>query len=198
MSDLTIVRPGDLVDHQTLVAASGQRVPLPDASRLVHLQFRRYSGCAFCNIHLRAYEVRHDEIAAAGIHEVVVFRSTAEQLERHHSDIPFTVILDPGGVLYRKFGVTSGVRSILDPRAAVKALPDLLRSLAREGVDLPGGPKSEGLLGFPADFLIGIDGRLLACDFGDHAAGGWMVDQLLAQMPRTVPHATHQVGKERP
>jgi hypothetical protein len=36
-----------------------------------------------------------------------------------------------------------------------------------------------GHLGQPADFLITLDGRLLACRYGAHANEQWSVDDLL-------------------
>jgi peroxiredoxin len=174
--------PGDVISRLLLTAAGGEEAQIPDAMRLVHLQFRRFAGCAFCNLHLRSFEARHDEIAAAGVREVVVFRSTAEQLQRDPGEVPYAIILDPDGRLYDRFGVGSGLRSVLDPRAALMALPNLVRSfLSGRRIGLPAeGGRVEGLLGFPADFLIGTDGRIIACDYGDHADDGWSVDELLA------------------
>ena len=37
-----------------------------------------------------------------------------------------------------------------------------------------------GHLGLPADFLIGSDGRVLACKRGTHANDQWSVDEVLA------------------
>jgi peroxiredoxin len=176
------IKPGGVIGGLLLTGAGGEEVRIPDATRLVHLQFRRFAGCAFCNIHLRSFEARHDEIAASGVREVVVFRSTAEQLQRDPGEVPYAIILDPEGRLYKGFGVGSGARAVLDPRAALMALPNLVRSLLsgrRVGLPAEGG-RVEGLLGFPADFLIGTDGLVVACNYGDHADDGWSVDELLA------------------
>jgi hypothetical protein len=59
---------------------NGEPAPVPDAGRLVHLQFRRYAGCPVCNLHLRSFAARHDELVVAGIREVVVFHSRAETM----------------------------------------------------------------------------------------------------------------------
>ena len=37
-----------------------------------------------------------------------------------------------------------------------------------------------GRLGLPGDFLIGSDGRVIACKYGEHADDQWSVDELLA------------------
>jgi hypothetical protein len=46
----TEIEVGDLVSERTLVTIQGEPVQLPDRDRLVHLQFRRYSGCPLCNV----------------------------------------------------------------------------------------------------------------------------------------------------
>lgn len=91
---------GSVIGNRKLAAAGGEKIQIPDVERLVHLQFRRFAGCAFCNVHLHSFERRHDEVTAAGVREVVVLRSTAELLRRHHGDVPYAVVLDPKGKLY--------------------------------------------------------------------------------------------------
>ena len=168
---------GSMIGKRTLAATGGEEVDIPNAKRLVHLQFRRFAGCPFCSVHLRSIVERHDQIVAAGIREVVVFRSTAAALRRHHADTPFAVIPDPKDKLYAEFGVGSGLRALLDPRALLVALPNVIRVLPK----LPGIPPwGKGVLGLPADFLIATDGRVLACQYGTHADDQWSVDELLA------------------
>lgn len=171
------IRSGEVVGTRTLPTVAGGQFRVPDARRLVHLQFRRFAGCPFCSVHLRALTRRHDEVVAAGVREAVVFRSTAAELERHHGDAPFAVIPDPEARLYTEFGVGSGLGALLNPRALLMALPYVARVLPR----LPGMPPSaRSALGLPADFLIAPDGRVLACKYGAHADDQWSVDELLA------------------
>lgn len=96
-------------------AYGGGSVSVPDPERLVHLQFRRFAGCPVCHLHLRSVVRRHAEIEAAGIREVVLFHSTAEELRPHIADFPFAVIADPQQRLYREFGVESSPRSCWTP-----------------------------------------------------------------------------------
>ena len=70
-------------------------MPIPDSQRLVHLQFRRYAGCPICNVHLRSMARHHDDIRAAGILEVAIFHSPAEDMLPHQGDLPFAVVADP-------------------------------------------------------------------------------------------------------
>lgn len=172
---------------RTLTAVDGTPVPLPDPDRLVHLQFRRFAGCPVCNLHLRSVAARHDEIVAAGIREVVVFHSSAEELREHTDDLPFAVIADPDKALYREFGIESRARALLDPRVWLT----IVRAIA---ADLPRALRGEkpfphvegGRLGLPGDFLIAPDGRTVAAKRGTHAYDQWSVDELLALVPKEV------------
>src|SRR5262245_10064448 len=181
------VDAGAVVAAHELVAVSGERVGVPDGERLVHLQFRRFAGCPVCNLHLRSVVQRHDDIAAAGIREVVVFHSTAEELLAHAADLPFAVVADPDRRLYAAFGVDSAPRALLDPRAWVPILRAVTRSLStivRKREPAPAADPRGGRLGLPADFLIAGDGRVVAHKYGAHAYDQWSVDELLGHARR--------------
>ncbi|WP_433478799.1 peroxiredoxin-like family protein [Spirillospora sp. CA-142024] len=175
--------PGSDVPARELTPVDGPPVPVPDPGRLVHLQFRRFAGCPICNLHLRSIVVRHDEIEAAGVREVVVFHSTAEELREHVGGLPFAVVGDPRKRLYAEFGVESARRALLDPRvwwtvarAAAIGTWKIVRGRERAPRLWPDG----GRFGLPADFLIGGDGRLVAAKYGEHAYDQWTVDELLS------------------
>jgi peroxiredoxin len=183
----TKLATGDLIPSCKFMDAEGHDIQIPDPTRLVHLQFRRFAGCLFCNIHLRSFETRHDEIAAAEIREVVVFRSTSERAQ-HHCGSPYTVILDPTGELYRAFGVEFGTSAVFGPHTILIALKNFVPGLLQRRIGLPpSGQRTEALLGIPADFLVGTDGRLVACEYGNHANDGWSVDELLARARQHAP-----------
>lgn len=170
------IQIGKVISKHSLLTVASESVEIPDPKQIVHLQFRRFAGCPFCSVHLRSFIRRYQEIAAAGIREAVVFRSTSAALIQHHADMPFAVIADPTGKLYTEFGVGFGLRALLNPRALFMALPNVVRVLPK----LPGIPSSlEGTLGLPADFLISSAGRVLACKYGVHADDQWSVDDLL-------------------
>lgn len=160
------------VAPRELVSVSGEAVPIPDPDRLVHLQLRRFAGCPICNLHLQSIVRRHNEIAAAGVREVVVFHSTDGELRRYAGNLPFAVVGDPTKALYDEFGVGTSPRSVLHPRALASAL--------RGGMGNVNMHPTGGHLGLPADFLIGADGRVLACKRGRHANDQWTVDEVLA------------------
>ena len=169
------IQAGSRVSDLTLQNIHGVEIAIPDArSPWVHLQFRRFAGCPICNLHLQTFVARNEEIAKAGIHEVVVFHSPDSSLLPYQGRFPFDVVGDPEKKLYLRFGVETSIYSILNP-AAWPAI--------RAGHALADQPKSEpegGALGLPADFLIRADGTVAASHYGRHAYDQWSVDEVLA------------------
>ncbi len=170
-------RPGKVAARE-LISVTGERVRVPDPERLVHLQFRRFAGCPICNLHLQSVARRHDEIATAGIEEVVFFHSPADELRGYTADLPFATIADPDKRYYREFGVESSPRAVLDPRAWGAILRGGAMTLL--GRFRPPAVKQDGgHLGLPADFLIDTRGTVIAAKYGKHADDQWSVDELL-------------------
>ncbi len=168
---------------RALISVSGEPVEIPDIARYVHLQFRRFAGCPVCNLHLRSFVRRNGELAAAGVREVVVFHSPADQLREHVAGMPFDVIPDPDKRLYRAMGVEASSRALLDPRAwgtiliaVARSTIAILRGRERPPALVPHG----GRFGLPADFLIDSRGRVVACKHGTHVDDAWSVDDVLA------------------
>ncbi|WP_282695522.1 peroxiredoxin-like family protein [Streptomyces sp. CC208A] len=174
--------PGDSVPARTLAPVVGPPLAVPDPARAVHVQFRRFAGCPVCNLHLRSVALRHEEIERAGVREVVLFHSPAEELREHVAHLPFAVVADPAKELYAEFGVEAHRRALLDPRGwpaivrgAARAAVGLLRGRGR----LPAASQPGGRTGLPADFLIAPDGRITAAKYGEHVYDQWSVDELL-------------------
>jgi hypothetical protein len=183
-----------MISTRELETVAGTMVAVPDPARLIHLQFRRFAGCPICNLHLRSFQARHDEIVAAGVREVVVFHSPAEDLRPHTAGLPFDVVADPDKRLYVEFGVESARRALLNPRV----WGTIVRAVSRDiGPILRGkrpAPKAHGgRLGLPGDFLIAPDGNVLAAKHGDHAYDQWSVDELLA-LVEAVPVGPFEQG----
>ncbi|MER5834279.1 peroxiredoxin-like family protein [Streptomyces sp. NPDC002130] len=188
------LRPGSPVAARHLATVGGGPVAVPDPERLVHLQFRRFAGCPVCHLHLRSVVRRHAEIEAAGVREVVVFHSPAEELRRHTGDLPFAVVADPDKRLYAEFGVESAPRALLSPRAWGPVIGAVFRGgweVVRGRERFPAAGQPGGRLGLPADFLIGTDGRVLAVKYGEHAYDQWPVDELLHLASSHRPAAGH-------
>lgn len=176
--------PGEKISSRKLESLEQGWIDIPDVKATTHLQFRRFAGCPFCNVHLNTFIQRHNELVAAGILEVVVFRSTAAALRRHHGNAPFAIIADPRGALYDAYGVGYGWRALGHPRTLLMALPKIVQTLPH----LPGLPRErKAALGLPADFLIRPDGNILACKYGEHADDQWSVDELFGILARHAP-----------
>jgi AhpC/TSA antioxidant enzyme len=177
------VRRGDAIRIRDLVTVDNAAIPVPDPTRLTHLQFRRFAGCPICSLHLQSMAARLSEIAAAGIREVVLFHSTPQELSTYAGDLPFDVVADPNEQLYKRFGVETSLRGVLDPRAWAPALKAMSRRTGSEGsltsAAAPVHPTG-GRLELPADILIDHAGTVLACRYGRHAYDQWSVDELLA------------------
>ncbi len=176
------VKAGTRVDARELETVRSARILIPDRAAIVHLQFRRFAGCPVCDLHLQSLVKQHEQIASAGVREVVIFHSSAEALAPYVRNIPFAVVADPAKRLYREFGVESSPRALLDPRAWLPIVRAVLRSvrLTLGNVQpLPSLRPEGGRLGLPAEFLIDRDGRVIACKYGTHVYDQWSVDELL-------------------
>lgn len=177
------ITPGDIVPARELTTIRSERIRVPDAELLTHLQFRRFAGCPICNLHLQSMVRRHHDIAAAGIREVAVFHSTVRDMLPHQGHLPFAVVADPGRRLYAEFGVTASLRALLHPTAWTAPLKPRTYPMIWHAVRAGGSPAprhGDSALGLPADFLIEPDGRVRAVHYGQHANDQWTVDELLA------------------
>jgi peroxiredoxin len=174
---------GDIVEPRVIETVQSSQVRIPHPAMLMHLQFRRFAGCPICTVHIHAFAQRIDEIATRGIQEIAVFHSPRAALREHADGMPFALIADPAKRLYEAFGVEASPRSVLHPRSWAA-----MRGVLRYGVSLPG--PGETPLGLPADFLIGQDGRILACKYGRHADDQWTVDELLELAGPPAPNTT--------
>jgi peroxiredoxin len=137
---------------------------------------RRYAGCPICSLHLRSFSRRKDDLERAGIREVVVFHSSAGELRKVHTDLPFDLVPDPERRLYRALGVTTSPRALLDPRGLFAAA----RAAVLGASANPTAGMSDGSLGLPADFLVAPDGIVRALKYGVYADDQWSVDEVLA------------------
>ncbi len=164
-------KPGDMLPTTVMEAVTGEDINLPDAERLVHLQFRRFVDCPICNTHIAEFRKRAREVKAAGIKEVIVFHSSPKSIRSYQKDVPFLMVGDPKKALYKAFGVGTSLAFI-----SLKAVGALLRGIVHGhfGLRLAGGP-----LGLPADFLITPSGRISAVKYGTDAYDQWSVDELL-------------------
>jgi peroxiredoxin len=170
------LRAGENFIPRELRALAGGTVRIPDPRKVVHLQMRRYAGCPVCSLHLRSFVRRKDDLARAGVREVAVFHSSAAELRKVHTDLPFDVVPDPTRQLYTAFGCTTSPLALLHPRGLSAAV----RGALSRASSAPSAGVADGLFGLPADFLVAPNGKLLAVKYGKHADDQWSVDELLS------------------
>ena len=175
-------RAGDTFPQLSVFTSKGTRLVIPVVGApYTHIQFRRFSGCPICNAHIAALRRNKTELDAAGIHEVLFFHSSQEDVADFHNDLPFDAVGDREKRYYRQFGVESSWRYI--SWAATKAaFSSILRG--RMGVKMTGGA-----LGLPAEFLVAPDGRIKAAHYGKHAYDQWSVEALLDFLRDSKPEA---------
>lgn len=178
----TRLEAGMTFEPRKFITIEGETVHIPDANRIVHLQFRRFAGCPVCTMHLNAVAYRHKEIVAAGVREVVFFYSDANDIRKHTAGLPFDFVADPDRRVYLQYGVHSAARALLDPRAwwpIAKAIGKGLAAIFRGAPVPPLNPRG-GRFGLPAEFLVAPNGRVIASKYGAHVHDQWSVDSLLA------------------
>ena len=164
---------GRQLQSLSLKSIQGAQVVIPDKTRLTHLQFRRFAGCPTCNLHMHSFIQRYSELVFRGIQEVVVFHSSESIMKEYFNEVPFPVVADPTRALAKEFEVEKSIWSVLNR----KTLVSIVKGTIRHGVKLP--ERFESVLYLPADFLIGLDGRILHAKHGIHAYDQWSVDQLI-------------------
>ncbi len=173
------IKSGESLELREFETIRGESIRIPDNKKFTHLQFRRFAGCPMCNLHLRSFVQRHEELTSKGIREVVVFHSSKESLLKNQNDAPFDLIADPGKSLYREFGVEKSIRAALHPGVWLPAFKGVLSGR----FSLPAWGESR--LSLPADFLIGSDGEVVACKYGKHAYDHWTVDEVIELVQKT-------------
>lgn len=165
-------KAGDKFPLISVTTATGKELALPVAGvRYTHVQFRRFSGCPICNVHIASLRQSKDRLIEAGIHEVLFFHSNKEDISSYHNDLPFDAVADPEKRYYRQFGIESSWGYAMNLRALWAAV---------RGMGGKFGLKSNGgKTGLPADFLVAPDGVIKAVKYGRHAYDQWSVKEIL-------------------
>ena len=60
------ISAGSAFPSLQLSGLDGATIAIPDAGETVHLQLRRFAGCPVCNLHLRSFVRRADDIQPSG------------------------------------------------------------------------------------------------------------------------------------
>ena len=165
------------IDAFSLTDVDGNVVRIPQKDKIIHLQFRRFSACPFCSVHMGQLKKRKTELDESGLVEVLLFYSENKHIKDDIRDIPFAIVADPKRFWYDKFGVERSILGLLNPSAWLYGIKGFFLKIRRILHMLPN--KGESLVGLPAEFLIDADGKLLEVKYGVHAYDQWSVDALL-------------------
>jgi peroxiredoxin len=163
----------DIFPALQLQTVRGKTLALPDSkSPYTHIQFRRWSGCPICNVHIAELRRNAGRIKQAGIHEVLFFHSQPRDIADFQKDVPFDMVGDPEKRYYKQFGVDTSLGVLLNREALWAALRGLFSG--HFNLKMGGGPFE-----LPADFLVTPNGRIVAIKYGAHAYDQWSVEELL-------------------
>lgn len=157
----------------TTVLGQPLRIPDPDG-RVTHIQFLRFAGCPVCNLHLQDFIKREAELRNARLHEVMLFHSEARFINDYHGKLPFDLVADPHRQIYNDFGVEISPWAILNPFGWAGFIKGYALKKA--------GEFDSTVMGLPADFLIGSNGRIIDCHYGSSAYDSWSVDDVLKRV----------------
>ena len=101
-------------------------------------------------------------VAATGLQTVVFFHSPEDKLASSRTEpVPFHLVADPEKIAFRSYAVGTGARGLFSP-TVMRDYVSALRSGYPSGMFTSDG----GILGNPADFMVGPEGTLLDAHYG--------------------------------
>ena len=170
---LEIGRKAPTFMAQTL---TGETIYLKDfANKKVLLKFYRFATCPVCNLHLREFLKKHEELSKAGIEVVVVYHSPKWRLEQNmQQQLPFPIIADPDKKLFKLYGVKNSLAGMF----SFAVWRDYALALAA-GFSAGMLSHDGGISGHPADFLVDEKGILRHAHYGVDYADSLTVSQAL-------------------
>lgn len=168
-----IKKVGEKVSPLKLTNIHDVSITVPQKGKLTHIQFRRFAGCPICNMHLKEFLDRANELDNHDIQEIVVFQASVQKIQQYVVSGPFIMVSDMDKKLYEYFGVESSWKSLINKKAVGQAL----KGLSIKPFTNPEKLESELIL--PADFLIDENGSIVALHYGTHASDQWTIDDLL-------------------
>lgn len=173
------LKKGDVAPVFSVLDLQGNRVEVPlKNGEKVLLVFFRYAGCVVCNF--RAHELieSYDSLRRKGIRVIGVFESKEDLLRTYvaDSEIPFPIISDHKGQLYKKYKVEKSICKVFKGLRKKQT-----KYQEKEGEKLYKGKKyrrDASLRRIPADFLIDEKGRIEIAYYGKYLGDHLPLDQL--------------------
>jgi thioredoxin-dependent peroxiredoxin len=72
----------------------------------VLIKFYRFAECPVCNLHLREFVRKYDELQKAGLSVIIIFHSPKWRFEKSGKEnFPFPIIPDPDKKIFGKYDV---------------------------------------------------------------------------------------------
>ena len=134
----------------------------------VLLCFFRYAECAVCQLRIAEIMREKENFKKQNIEVIAVFQSSVESLKKNIVDkthFDFTLIADEDRTLYKLYKVNASWLKTFKT-LSIKGITRIIES--KNAGFSPGG-KVEGLMNqIPADFIIGLDKRILVAKYGDN------------------------------
>ncbi len=148
------------------------------AAGAVVLVFTRYAGCPICQLETARLGRSAAAFAAKGARLLIVTRSATGNLGTlAELAAGAMVVSDPGGDIYRLYGVKAG--NLLQYAAPAV----LARAKEAGAAGFVHGPREGEERQLPAAFVIGPDGLVAWARYGRHIADAASPEELLAHLP---------------
>jgi len=163
------LKKGDDAPAFSVVDLNGNSIQLPvNNGNKTLLVFFRYAGCVVCNFRVHELIESYDSLQQKGIQVIGVFESKEELLRTYvaDADIPFPIISDHKGLLYKKYKVEKSMCKVF--RGLRKKQT---KYQEEEGEKLYRGKKyrrDARLSRIPADFLIDENGAIEIAYYGKY------------------------------
>ncbi len=169
--------------------------------KTVLLKFYRFASCPICNLHVRDYVGKADELEQAGITTVMVYHSPRNLMEtKIKTEVPFEMVTDRRKAIFGLYGVDFTWRGMFTLRVWRKYARAMLHGFITRPFGHEGSMK-----GHPADFLIDATGIVRYAHYGVDYADSLTADDAIAaaaELALTAPapsaaHAgspAHQAG----
>jgi peroxiredoxin len=177
-----MLKVGDMAPDFTADALGAGALSLRDVvgSTRVLLKFYRFATCPICNLHMAEVIRRHGELELAGLETVVLFHTPIDELaDSVAGELPFTAIADPDKRVFAAYGVEASLSGM----ASTRVMRDYARAL-KAGYHSASMSQHGGIKGLPADFIVGIDGKVQYVHYGVNFSDTVPVDEILSVVAR--------------
>ncbi len=142
------LKVGDIAKDFTLLNAVGNSVSLDDViseNEFVIVSFYRGTWCAYCNMELRALQLRNDEFKKLSAKIVAISPQSpdASMTTKEKNELEFEVLSDSGNKIAKEYGLVFSLAHELRP---------IYKSF---GIDIPSNNKEDSYeIPMPATYLL--------------------------------------------